>query len=67
VTVRFPVTGLDCAACGGTLRNALRLVPGVLAVAPNVTAQEVAVTFDQFRADPRAIRARLDSIGLCGR
>ena len=67
VTMRFPVSGLDCNSCGGNVRAAMRVVPGVLAVSPNVVSQEVAVTFDPGRANPTGIRARLDSIGLCGR
>jgi hypothetical protein len=67
VTMRFPVSGLDCTTCGGNVRAAMRVVPGVLAVSPNVVSQEVAVTFDPGRTNPTGIRARLDSIGLCGR
>jgi hypothetical protein len=33
-------------------------------VAPNVSAQEVAVTFDPGRISPAAVRARLDALGL---
>jgi copper chaperone CopZ len=64
VTVRFPVARLDCTECGGNLRAAMRTVPGVQAVAPNVSAQEVAVTFDPGRISPAAVRARLDALGL---
>lgn len=67
MTMRFPVSGLDCNSCGGTVRAAMRVVPGVLAVSPNVVSQEVAVTFDPGRANPTGIQARLNSIGLCGR
>jgi Heavy-metal-associated domain len=63
-TTRFPVARLDCTECGGNLRAAMRLLPGVLAVAPNVSAQEVAVTYDPRRLTPDAIRVRLDAIGL---
>ena len=42
----------------------MRLLPGVLAVAPNVSTQEVAVTYDPRRLTPDAIRVRLDAIGL---
>ena len=63
-TVTFPVATLDCTACGGNLRAALRVLPGVLAVAPNVGAREVAVTFDSLRLTTAAIRARLDALGL---
>ena len=61
------MSGLDCNSCGSNVRAAMRVVPGVLAVSPNVVSQEVAVTFDPLRANPTGIRARVDSIGLCGR
>lgn len=64
ITVRFPVAGLDCAGCGGNLRTAMRRLPGVQAVAPNVPAQEVAVTFDPDRISPTAIQDHLAALGL---
>lgn len=64
VTVRFSVSELDCEACGGNLRVAMRPVPGVLAVAPNPRSREVAVTFDPQRTTADAIRAQLDALGL---
>ena len=64
VTERFPVEGLDCQDCGDGARAALRRLPGVQAVAVNVGAQEIAVTFDPGRVDGPAIRAQLASAGL---
>ncbi len=64
ITVRFPVAGLDCTACGGNLRTAMRRLPGVQAVAPNVPAQEVAVTFDPDRISSTAIHDHLAALGL---
>ena len=64
ITVRFPVAGLDCTGCGGNLRTAMRRLPGVQAVAPNVPAQEVAVTFDPDRISPGAIQSHLAALGL---
>lgn len=64
ITVRFPVAGLDCTGCGGNLRTAMRRLPGVQAVAPNVPAQEVAVTFDPDRISPTAIQSHLAALGL---
>ena len=63
-TERIPVVGLDCAACGNDLRAALRRLLGVQAVAVNVGAQEVAVTYDPARTSVPAIRAHLEGLGI---
>ncbi|HEV2124773.1 MAG TPA: cation transporter [Chloroflexota bacterium] len=64
MTERFPVENLDCSSCGSNLRTAVRSLTGVLAVAPNVTAREVAVTFDPSRVSSDAIKAHLNALGL---
>ena len=64
VTERVPVSGLDCSACGGDLRAALRQLPGVQAVAVNVSGQEIAVTFDPSRVSLPAIRAHMEGIDI---
>jgi copper chaperone CopZ len=63
-TERFSVEALDCSACGADLRVSLRELRGIQAVAVNVPAREIAVTFDPSRVDPDAIRLKLDSLGL---
>ena len=63
-TERVPVTGLDCSACGTQVRDGLRRLPGVLSVAVNVPAQEIAVTYDPGRVSVPAIRAHMEGIGI---
>ena len=63
-TARFPVEGLDCAACGADLRTNLRTLPGIQAVNVNIPASEIAVTFDPSRVDPTAIKLKLETMGL---
>lgn len=63
-THRFPVEGLDCSACGADLRLKLRELPGVQAINVNVSASEIAVTFDPDRVDPPTIQGKLDTLGL---
>ena len=63
-TTRFPVDGLDCAACGADLRTSLRTLPGIQAVNVNIPASEIAVTFDPARVDPTAIKLKLQTLGL---
>jgi copper chaperone CopZ len=64
VTERIPVTGLDCADCGADMRAAVRQLPGVQAVAVNVGAQEIAVTYDPTRTSASAIRAHMQTVGI---
>ena len=63
-TTRFPVEGLDCASCGAELRTGLRTLPGVQAINVNITASEIAVTFDPTQVDPPTIKTKLESLGL---
>jgi len=63
-TERFAVDGLDCASCGAELRTNLRALPGIQAINVNLSASEIAVTFDPSRVDPTAIKTRLESLGL---
>jgi len=63
-TERIAVTGLDCDDCGAEMRDALRRVAGVQAVAINVGSQEIAVTFDPTRTSVPAIRAHMETIGI---
>jgi copper chaperone CopZ len=63
-THRFPVDGLDCSACGADLRAGLRQVPGIQAIAVNLPAREIAVTYDPGRVDTETIRLRLEALGL---
>ena len=63
-TTRFPVEGLDCASCGAELRTNLRTLPGVQAINVNISASEIAVTFDPSRIEPTAIKTKLESLGL---
>jgi Cd2+/Zn2+-exporting ATPase len=63
-TTRFPVEGLDCASCGAELRTNLRSLPGIQSINVNVSASEIAVTFDPTRLDPTTIKTKLESLGL---
>ena len=63
-TERIPVAGLDCADCGADMRVAVRRLPGVQAVAVNVGAQEIAVTYDPTRTNVSAIRAHMATVGI---
>lgn len=45
-TIRFPVTGLNCASCVGRLERALGAVPGVLEVSVNLAQTVAQVRYD---------------------
>lgn len=63
-TERFTAEGLDCPSCGVEVRDGLRQLHGIFAVAVNVPAQEIAVTYDAGRVAPEQIRSRLAEIGF---
>ena len=61
-TVTLSVPGMDCAACPITIKKALAKVPGVAKTDLNLDKREVAVTFDDARANPEALtRATQDA------
>jgi Cu+-exporting ATPase len=64
ITEHIAVSGLDCADCGADMRAAVRQLAGVQAVAVNVNAQQISVTFDPTRTNVPAIRAHLETVGI---
>ncbi len=64
VTAVFRVAEIHCANCENTIRTALSRLPGVAAVVPSSTTNDVKVSFDDARVTEADLRARLEEIGF---
>ncbi|MHC1706478.1 MAG: heavy metal translocating P-type ATPase [Bacteroidales bacterium] len=60
---RFPVTGMSCAACAGSVESMLRSAAGVSEVSVNYAGQEVSLQYDPEITGPAEFQKSLRSIG----
>ena len=59
----FPVTGMMCAACAGTVEKTVAGCPGVHAASVNLAASEVTVEWDPAVTSPEAIAKSVEAAG----
>ena len=62
-TVTLSVKNMDCAACPHTVKASLQAVPGVANVAVSFKEKTAVVTYDDSKADLRALTAATTSAG----
>lgn len=61
----FPVTGMMCAVCAGTVRKTLADMPGVEEAEVNFATASINVTWRPSVTSPDAMRRALDHAGYC--
>ena len=59
----FPVTGMMCAVCAGTVEKTVSETPGVIRCAVNFATSEVSVEWDENRTSPETIAGRVSNAG----
>lgn len=59
----FPVTGMMCAVCAGTVERVARSLPGVKSADVNLAANSVSITWNPSEIDPVKIADNLRSEG----
>ena len=59
----FPVTGMMCASCAGTVEKTVRETPGVVSASVNLASSELAVEWDPARTSPERIAERVQGVG----
>jgi Cu2+-exporting ATPase len=59
----FPVTGMSCAACAGSVESMLGAQPGIRSVAVNFANNTALVEYTPGEADPAAWKKAIQSIG----
>ncbi|QEH40886.1 copper-translocating P-type ATPase [Chitinophaga sp. XS-30] len=59
----FPVTGMSCAACAGSVESMLGAQPGIRSVAVNFANNTALVEYSPEQADPAAWKKSIQSIG----
>ena len=59
----FPVTGMMCAACAGTVEKTVRETPGVAAASVNLAASELSVEWDPAQTSPEQIARHVIEAG----
>ena len=62
-TLAIPVEGMTCATCVGRVERAIRQVPGVADVSANLATERAEVSFEDGRADPRAVADAIVAAG----
>ena len=62
-TVTLSVKNMDCAACPHTVKASLQAVPGVANVAVSFKEKTAVVTYDDGKADLRALTAATTNAG----
>jgi len=62
-TVTLSVKNMDCAACPHTVKASLQAVPGVANVAVSFKEKTAVVTYDDSKADLRALTAATTNAG----
>lgn len=65
--VVFQVDGLSCGSCEGRVRKALTAKPGVREVEVDLDRKLVAVSYEEGRADPKALADTIASLGYPAR
>lgn len=59
----FPVTGMMCAVCAGTVEKTVAGVPGVISASVNFAANSVAIDWDSTKTDPELIAEAVRKAG----
>src|SRR5690348_10151525 len=61
--LKLRIDGMDCAACGVKIENALRRLPGVSDIAVNYASGALSLRLDEDRTSRAAIRSKIRSLG----
>ncbi len=59
----FPVTGMTCATCAGTIADSLNELEGVLQANVNLATERASVTFDPDKVDVAKMRKAVEDAG----
>ncbi len=59
----FPVTGMSCAACAGSVESMLMAQPGILSVAVNFASSSALVEYSPSAANPAEWKKAIQSVG----
>ena len=59
----FPVTGMTCATCAGTIADSLNELEGVLQADVNLATERASVTFDPEKVDVAKMRKAVEDAG----
>lgn len=59
----FPLTGMMCAACAGTVEKTVQQTPGVVSASVNLAASELTAEWDPSQTSPEAIARRVAEAG----
>ncbi len=59
----FPVTGMTCATCAGTIADSLNELEGVLQADVNLATERASVTFDPEKVDVAKMRRAVEDAG----
>jgi Cu+-exporting ATPase len=59
----FPVTGMTCATCAGTIADSLNELEGVLKADVNLATERASVTFDPEKVDVAKMRRAVEDAG----
>ncbi len=59
----FPVTGMSCAACAGSVETTLQAQPGILSAAVNYANASVLVEFDPQLTQPERFQRAVQAVG----
>ncbi len=59
----FPVTGMTCATCAGTIADSLSELEGVLKADVNLATERASVTFDPEKVDVAKMRRAVEDAG----
>ena len=63
VKKNYPVLGMTCASCAGSVENALKPIHGVLSASVNFAGQSLQVEYDPSLAQPEEMQKALQSVG----
>ncbi|NLC59085.1 MAG: heavy-metal-associated domain-containing protein [Armatimonadetes bacterium] len=61
--LELTVEGMTCEGCANAIRRAVGQLEGVQSVAVDVAGKRVAVSYDEGRTSPAAIRERIEAAG----
>jgi len=64
VSVTIPIGGMSCAACSTKLENELRLQPGIITVAVNLTTERAKILYDPQRIRLTMIKETIEKLGF---
>jgi copper chaperone len=62
-TIALKVSGMTCDGCVGSVTRVLKAVPGVTAVAVQLTPGRAEVTYDPARTAPATLKAAIEDAG----